>query len=246
EIIKRLWSQEKRRGNAPLYWEDVKIGDEPVPTVDGPILESLSPTAPYGLGCGGSRTIRKEILDPELSRKLVRDPQNGIWKFPNKEDYIPAVPGEVEMRPPMPPMDDSDAAIDTRDIHKQKETRAPLINFLGRELACRHIYNWMGDYGSLYNIKWGIMPMEAMAAVGKTVPKSPYKAELLSKVPNMKDKAALAHGLTTDLAVVKSHVYDKYSCEGENFAELAWWIETIEGDIWLEGGATVKLPSKKG
>ncbi len=244
EIIKNLWSKEKRRGSEPLYWEDVKAGDEPVWTVDGPILKSLSPEAPYGLGCGGSRTIRKELLDPELSKTLVRDPKNGIWLLPNEEDYVPAVPDGAGRRPPMPPPDDS-GAIDTRDIHAQKETRAPLINFLGRELACRHLFNWMGDYGWLYNIKWGIMPSEAHAAVGKIVPKSPYKEQLLTKVPHMKDKAALAHGLTTDLAVVKSYVYDKFSRKGEYFAELAWWIETIEGDIWLEGGATVKLPSKK-
>jgi hypothetical protein len=27
--------------------------------------------------------------------------------------------------------------------------------------------------------------------------------------------------------------------------ELAWWIETIDGIIWEEGGATVRLPSYK-
>jgi len=37
----------------------------------------------------------------------------------------------------------------------------------------------------------------------------------------------------------------KYFRDGEPFVELGWWIETIEGDIWLAGGATVKLPSKR-
>ena len=45
-------------------------------------------------------------------------------------------------------------------------------------------------------------------------------------------------------AIVKSQVYDKYVRDGEFLIELGWWIETIDGNIWEEGGATVKLPSK--
>ena len=89
------------------------------------------------------------------------------------------------------------------------------------------------------------MPAEAHAALGKTVPKDPGCEYFLGKVPFMAGKHALAHGLTGDLAVVKSYVYDKYVRDGEFFVDLAWWIETIEGDIWLEGGATVKLPSAR-
>ncbi|NTV90580.1 MAG: MaoC family dehydratase [Clostridiales bacterium] len=243
EYIKDLWSKEKRQGAEKLYWEDVKIGDEPTWTVDGPILESLAPTAPYGLGCGGSRTIRKEIIAGD--KRLVRDPKNGIYKLPNKDEYVPAIPDGAGVRPPMPEMDESDAAINTADIHKQTEERAALINFLGRELACRHIFNWMGDYGWLKNIRWGIMPSEAHIALGKIVPKDPEAEYFLGNVPYMKGKYALAHGLTEDLAIVKSYVYNKYVRDGETLVELAWWIETIEGAIWLEGGATVKLPSKK-
>lgn len=61
----------------------------------------------------------------------------------------------------------------------------------------------------------------------------------------MKGRTVTTHGLTGDLALVKSYVYDKYVRDGEFLAELVWWIETIEGDIWLTGGATVKLPSKR-
>jgi hypothetical protein len=51
--------------------------------------------------------------------------------------------------------------------------------------------------------------------------------------------------LTGDLALVRSYVYDKYFRDGEPLVDLGWWIETIEGDIWLAGGATVRLPSKR-
>jgi hypothetical protein len=100
------------------------------------------------------------------------------------------------------------------------------------------------QYGWIYNIRWGIMPAEAHAALGKNVPVNPDAEYFLGKIPYMKGKHALAHGLTGDLAIVKSYVYDKYFRDGEPFVELGWWIETIEGDIWLAGGATVKLPYK--
>jgi hypothetical protein len=35
--IQELWKKEKRRGAEKLYWEDVKIGDEPAWTCSGPI-----------------------------------------------------------------------------------------------------------------------------------------------------------------------------------------------------------------
>jgi hypothetical protein len=158
-------------------------------------------------------------------------------------DYVPPVPDDpaTVQRPPMPK---DDAAVDTADIHKSTETRAVLINYFGRDIAIRHINNWMGDRGWIYNIRWGIMSPETHAANGKTVPVNPQAERFLEKVPKMKGKYVSAHGLTGDLAIVKSYVYDKYVRDGEFFVELGWWVETIEGDIWEEGGATVKLPSK--
>ena len=245
EYIKELWSKEKRRGSDLLYWEDVRIGDEPTWTVDGPILESLVPTRPWGMGTGGSRTMNKEIMDPKILKTMVKGEQDGIYRLPNREDYIPAVPDDP-VTTPMPPMHNADsAAIDTADIHRQTESRAVLINFLGRDIAVRHINNWMGDHGWIRNIRWGIMPVEAHAALGKNVPLNPDAEYFLGKISYMKGKNALAHGLAGDLALVKSYVYDKYFRDGEPLVELGWWIETIEGDIWLAGGATVKLPSKR-
>ena len=243
EFIKNLWSKEKRQDAKPLYWEDVKIGDEPTWTVDGPIEESIMPTAPWGMGLGGSRTMKKEIMDPKIFKTMLRGEKDGIYRLPNKADYVPPVPDDpaTVQRPPMK-MDD--AAINTADIHKQTETRGVLINYFGRDIAIRHINNWMGDRGWLYNIRWGIMSPETHAAHGKTVPVNPEAERFLEKVPKMKGKHVTTHGLTGDLAIVKSCVYDKYVRDGEFFVELAWWVETIEGDIWQEGGATVKLPSK--
>jgi hypothetical protein len=103
----------------------------------------------------------------------------------------------------------------------------------------------MGDHGWLYNIRWSIMDPRAHALYGKTVPVNPEAERYLYRVPQMKDKYVTAHGLTGDVAIVKSYVYDKYVRDGEFLVELVWWVETIEGDIWEEGGATVRLPSKR-
>jgi hypothetical protein len=243
KVIRDIWANEKRQGATPRYWEDVKIGDEPTWTADGPIEGSVAPTAPWGMGIGGSRTMKKEIMDPKTFKTMIRGEKDGIYRLPNKADYIPPVPDDpsTAQRPPMPA---EEGAIDTKDIHKTTETRAFLINYMGRDIAIRHIDNWMGDRGWIYNIRWSIMDPLAHAAYGKIAPNNPQAEYFLGKVPKMNGRHVLAHGLTGDLAIVKSCVYDKYARDGEFFVELGWWVETIDGYIWEEGGATVKLPSK--
>ena len=116
---------------------------------------------------------------------------------------------------------------------------------MGRDFAIRHIHNWMGDQGWLFNIRWSIMDPMAHAAYGKNLPDNQRTFRHLDMIPKMKGKHVLAHGLTGDLAIVKSYVYDKYVRNCEFFVELGWWVETIDGYIWQEGGATVRLPSRK-
>ncbi len=241
KFIRDIWVKEKRQGAVPLYWEDVKIGDEPAWTLDGPVEESVSPVPPWGMGTGGSRTMKEEIIDPDIFKTMIRGEKDGIYRLPNREDYVPHVPGpdSIETNPM------SEGAIDTEDIHRKTEKRAVLINYMGRDFAIRHINNWTGDHGRLCNIRWSIMDPKAHALYGKNVPVNPQAEHFLSRVPKMKDKYVNAHGLTGDVAIVKSYVYDKYVRDGEFLVELVWWIESIEGDIWEEGGATVKLPSKR-
>ena len=104
----------------------------------------------------------------------------------------------------------------------------------------------MGDHGWLHTIRWGLMPARTAAEYGKPVPENPDAVHFLEKVPVLEGRAhANAHGLTRDLALVKSYVYDKYVRDGEFFADLAWWIEAITGEIWLGEDATVRLPSSR-
>jgi hypothetical protein len=245
EFIMGVWAKERRQGAEPLYWEDVKIGNEPTWTADGPLDDTVMPTAPFGQGTGGSRTLKYEILDPERRALLVRSEADGVYRTPRREDYIPPVPENPGTAVAIPTFE-GDGAIDTRDIHRVTAgARAPLINFFGRDIALRHINAWMGDHGWVHSIGWGLMPAKLMADYGKPVPTNPDAVRFLDRVPHMAGRYVNAHGLTRDLALVKSYVYDKYVRDGDFLVDLAWWIEDIEGDIWLDGCATVRLPSKR-
>lgn len=235
-FIKKVWKHEKIRGAQPLYWEDVNIGDEPAWTLEGPIFEGNTPTAPWGMGVGGSRTIKTEILTGRNMAgeeiELFRSPTDGIYYLsPDASAQVPTPPGQQDPSP----------------IHGdpgERDRGAPLTNFTGRDFAIRHITNWMGDYGWLQNISWSIMDPRAHWGYGKYVVKNPRAVRYLKQVPSMKHKYVNEHGLVKDIALVKSYVTEKYVRDGKFEVKLVWWIETIEGDIWEEGGATVQLPSK--
>lgn len=286
ETIKGIWANEKRQGAVPLYWEDVNIGDRPAWTLDGPIDLSYGSrggggfgTIQTGMSSGGARTLKKEIMDPEIFKTMVRDEKTGIYQLPDKADYFPVVPsapgassgiqggaapsggfpgGDRQGAPggaqgaqgaPGAPETQEGAAValadDTKGSMKQADNRSTFMNTQGRELALRHISNWMGENGWFYNISWSMMSADNLADFGYIVPENPQAVRWLEKVPEMKGKHVNAHGVTTDVAIVKSYVYNKYVRDNEFFVDLAWWIESIDGYIWMEGGATVKLPSKR-
>ncbi|MBN1627139.1 MAG: MaoC family dehydratase, partial [Deltaproteobacteria bacterium] len=291
--IKEFWSQEKRQGATPLYWEDVEVGTYTTKTVDGPIMATVNPTQPYGMGTGGSRTLKKEIMDPEIFKTMHKD-ENGIWITDNREDYVPATPstggrgvgpggmpegGMPEGGMPggaggAPPSGAQGGApggapgerqggepgaaggqggapagdINIAGIHESTAgQRAVVFNFMGRDMAIRNINNWMGDKGWLYNIRWSIMAPSAMAAVGKTaVPVSSYSERYVQRVPKLAEagKVVDAHPLSYDLAIIQAYVEKKFEKDGEYFVDLVWWVESMDGYIWEEGGATVRLPSR--
>ena len=240
-FIKDIWRKEERRGATPLYWEDVKIGDTPAWTLEGPIEESVSPVPPWGMGLGGSRTLKEEILDPETISGMIRGEQDGIYRLSNLADYIPSPPewayGDRKGPPPL-------GAIDTTQIHKKGAQRSPLVNYMGRDLAIRHLQNWMGDHGWIQKIGWSIMDPRGHADLGYPVPANPKSRRYLEKVPSLNGRYPTTHGLTQDIAIIKSYVHDKSIKGDKHFVDLIWWIETIDGDIWEEGGARIKLPSR--
>lgn len=259
EYIKSVWRAEKIRGAIPLYWEDVNIGDEPQPILEGPIINSVLPTVPYAQGLGGTRTSKKELLDPEIAATYIKD-RHGILR--------PKDIWEITPRPPKGskvifPVDDGRGAafndaneaqdeplvetgINTEDIHKtEDDERAAILNFFGRDLCIRHINAWMGDKGRIQEIRWSLMPPETHAAFGKPVPSSPNFHRYLQQAPKMKDKTVNSHGLTRDIAEVHSVVIDKYYKNGEYLVDLICWIKDIQDTIWMDAKVIVKLPSRQ-
>lgn len=250
--MKEIWSQEKIRGGETLYWEDVKVGDRPAMTLESPIIDSVLPTAPYGMGIGGTRSLKKEIMDDKIFATMVKNEADGIYVLPEKKDFTPAVPDNAQV---VMLFDDGrrtdeereeQGGVDTADIHSSSgEERAPIINFFGRDVAIHHINNWMGDEGVIRSIGWSIMPAETHAAYGKPVPVNPYFKDYLKQLPSMADKCVNAHGLTKDIALVKSEVIGKYVRDGEYLVKLIWWTEDIDGGIYNEGCAEVALKHKE-
>lgn len=241
KFIRSVWKAENPRGAKPLRWEDVNVGDHPQWTIDGPIEASVSPVAPWGQGVGGSRTVKREILDPASFATMVRGTKDGIWRLRDRKDYVPTPPAV-----PDAPATAATAAIDTRDIHKEGVERAILINYMGRDYAIRHLLNWAGDTAKVENIKWTIMGPKALAGLGLSTPAHPNDERFLDRVPSMRGRAVTAHGMTTDIALVKSEVVGKQLRNGRHYVDVVWWIEAIDGAIWEEGMATVELPSGDG
>jgi hypothetical protein len=246
--IKKIWTAEKRQGATPLYWEDIKVGDYTAKTVDGPIMASVTPTEPYGMGTGGSRTLKKEITDPSIFKTMYQD-ENGIWLTKDQKVYIPIVPDQDKKSGKVPAAVDVNTASDikTADIHKSAGSeRASLINFMGRDIAIRNIDNWMGDHGWLYNIRWSIMAPSAMKAVGKSAPQSPLTERYVHRVPVLAaaNRVVNGHPLSGDALIVQAYIEKKYVMNNEFYVDLVWWDETLDGYIVEEGGATVRLPSR--
>lgn len=241
EKILDIWKNERRQGAEPLYWEDVPIGFRPADTLDGPVDDSVEPTYRMGMGNGGTRTLRKEIQDPAFRGTMVRSRVNGIYRMPNRADAWPKEP-EMDRKYG----EEQGGGLRSVDLpHGEESPRFVFINFMGRDFALRHIHNFMGDHGRLVDIQWGIMSPESLASRGYTVPASPNAVDFLSVVPFKKDEVITEHGLERDVMWVKSYVFDKYCADGKHYVRLAFWIDTIEGQTFESGRATVELPSKQ-
>lgn len=220
--IKDLWRQEYRRGEEILYWEDVTVGDEPAWTVDGPVDHGPAPDDYYGMGANTGRcSYRKELMDPEQAKLLIRNERDGIYRAPGDTGY-----GVSPWGKPFDPAEDN---------------RDTFINFLGRDLVCRCINNYMGDHGFIRKLCWGIMPY--MPTFEDDIPRAPNAIHHLDQVPYMKGKEATTHPMQHDLAICKLYVIGKRIESGLRLVDLVWWIETLEGDIWMDGSCQISLPS---
>lgn len=252
DAIKDIWSKEKRQGATPLYWEDVNIGDQPAWTLEGPLDAGVSVAVPWGMGLGGNRSLKNEIMDPEIFKTLVRDEKDGIYRPADLSEYIPSVPAEARTGMAFGEMGEVDAQLggSAGDTVEIAYGGGGMMNFARRDMAVRHLNNWIGDHGWIYNIRWGGLYSRDMIATahGRPHPAPNPKAEnFLEVVPEeILDTSDESSIKASSFIIVKSYVYDKFVRDGEFFVDLAWWIESFPGGgLWGNGGATVKLPSKK-
>lgn len=242
--MQSIWANEYDRGAEVLYWDDVAVGDEPAWTLDGPFDDTPNPTEPWGPGCGGSRSLRHEYTDPEIFKTMIRNPVDGIYRLPSRRASFPDIPDELGtvFSTGSGFGEWSFAASD--DPASPPPPRAILINFFGRDVALRHIMNYIGEHGKLLDISWGIMNCPMFAAKGYDFPEDPDIPRFLDVLP---DKRGIiqTHGLERDAMIVKSRVFEKGVECGQHYVRLAWWIETIDGQIFESGHATVALPAKE-
>ncbi len=242
EKILTIWKNEVRNGPNTPYWEDVPIGFRPAETLDGPVDDAVEPTYRLGMGNGGTRTLRREIEDPEFRKTMYRSKINGIYRMPNRTDAWPEAP-KMEIKYG----EEFGGGQRSVDLPQEEEShRFMFINFMVRDYVLRHLNNFMGDYGKLVNIKWGIMSPDSLATRGYTVPASPNAVDFLSVVPEKAGKPILIHGLERDVVWTKSYVFDKFCEDGKHYIKLAFWCDTIDGQTYESGQATIELPSKNG
>ena len=242
KTIEHYWNSEKIRGNKVLWWEDVQIGDEPTPTLDGPVI---SEAAAAGLvdDCGPAiQAIRTQYCDPEQRRRMTRN-RHGIYVpvLPTKSP--PPPPKEGDAPPPPMPLEGK------KSSEKLSDGRFVFMNTLARRFAQRMITNWMGDNGFLFREGWSIMPVvygyDGLIPDHDWMPELFDKVPYFEKVPFLKGKRAMVHGLAGDVSINRAYVTDKYvDDEGRHLVDLVWWCETIEGDIFQEGFFTVQLPAR--
>ena len=122
--------------------------------------------------------------------------------------------------------------------------RASFENFTGRDAAVNAIENWMGDNGRLVKLSWCIGSDPLLESRG--IPAHPNRVSSFLKVPGMERRFTDVHGEAGDLIVTRLYVADTIPLDHEwGQADLVWWTETIEGQIFTEGTASVLLPVRE-
>jgi hypothetical protein len=246
EYIKKIWNNEKIRGAEVLYWDDVRIGDEPPPRAVGPILSEVE-TSMLGLGIDApqwSVDTKLNVLNPDIFSKMVKNKQ-GIYVLPKHLEKKPAESNSADPNA-------------TPEI-ANRDGRALLQNSVAAKWAAGMILNWIGDEGWLQRFGWDIMarvpgynesisydenPTVIPWLTKKMMPEMFDKYPFMEKVPYMRGCRAAWHPMEGDINIFRSYVSDKYHKGKDYFIDLIWWCHSIDNYIVEEGYATVKLPKK--
>lgn len=249
ETIRDLWAEEYRRGSQILYWEDVKEGDRPPITVDGPYSAPgkggmvMSVSAPsrsdwYIRSHWGEEGLERDAFGiyhkPELDAEEAAEKRQAMEEMMRKMPHPKEPPKPKAGKAEKPPIDNSPVAV---------RGKATFDNYTGRDSALRAIHNWMGDHGRIVNLSWCIGAHEAGEG---GVAAHPNRNSPFLKVPGMEHRHTEVHGEEGDLSINRLYVTGKRTDEvGNGLVDLTWWCETIEGQIHTEGTATVLLPRRE-
>jgi acyl dehydratase len=181
DTMRGIWKNEKSRGATPLYWDEVKIGDEPTPTLTGPVIadgDMLSELSQSVLD------TKKNVMDPKIFAKMVKNKQ-GIYALPEdlEKKAGPAgrmggVPGGDPMASGgMPPGQGgapgaqessgiervqrgvTDFETETTERIQNTDGRPVFWNVMVHRWVAGMLTNWMGDQGWLQRIGRDMMAL---------------------------------------------------------------------------------------
>jgi len=264
-----LWQNETVRGDEPLYWDEVTVGDEPTPTA---VFFVMATQADIAMSVPQfSVDIKKNVLDPKVFPKMVKNAQ-GIYVLPEYREKkagggpmggMPEgmMPEGVEREggPPEGGGMPEGGTMEQPAELANRDGRALVQNSLAAKFAAGMITNWMGDQGWLQRIHWDIMelPPGSLDFINfnedpTRIPEIPMelrpalfdKYPYLEKVPYMRGCRAAWHCMEGDLIISRAYVTNKYQIGNEHFVDLSWWCQTFDNYLIEEGSATVKLPKK--
>ena len=267
ETIIAFWKAEVYRGEEPLYWDDVNVGDQPAPRVAGPFLADEAGVDMLFNSPGWSSNIKYNVLTPEIFAKMVKN-QQGIWVPAEYQEKKPKGQGSggnmdrleaaISSAGPQgpggpggpPPGQQGKQVPETSEI-ANRDGRAVIQNAVCAKWVAGMLINWIGDQGWLQRIGWDIMslppgyPESVVPPITKEMMPAQFdRFPYMDKVPFMRGCRAAWHALEGDAILCHAYVTDKYANDGEYFVNLSWWCQTLDQYIVEEGSATVKLPKR--
>jgi acyl dehydratase len=139
EYLDRISENEEVRGANPRYWEDVSVGEEPIPVIMGPttIADNM-----MGGGGGGRNSLTRRQRVKEAPWRFVLDPDTGVYH------------------------EDVERHMSDRIAQLMGDPCAFHGGAPARSLMARLITNWMGDDGFLRKYSWRHV---ARSAIGDTL-----------------------------------------------------------------------------
>lgn len=194
EYIKELWNNEYIRGKDTLYWEDVKVGDEPTWTCSGPVSH-LDMARCYGYQLFSTRDfIMNPNPDPDMDLSVVS------FKDPFGQ-YLVGIPQMFGGR-----------NLPSRRAHFRNDTGAIHI--------ARMLTNYIGDAGSLTRLGWFFHQhypeMRYPREGGEYLDQVPYMKGKACSDHGMEGDTVIAKGYVTDKYINdKGEHIIKLVCWGE-------------------------------